>query len=127
MILLCIQILSEKKCQILAKELHILGHIVDDDGIKMDPSKVDTVLNWKIPTNRELLSGFLGSVGYLADNIDRVRVPMGVLHTLTGATVPWKSLERTPPSPPGLFKGRLNDKRGNGRQQYWDRRRRQSR
>lgn len=62
--------LSEKKCQILAKELYILGHIVDDDGIKMDPSKVDTVLNWKVPTNRELLSGFLGSVGYLADNID---------------------------------------------------------
>lgn len=55
----------------------------------MDPSKVDSVLNWKVPTNRELLSGFLGPVGYLADNIERVRVPMGVLHTLTGATVPW--------------------------------------
>ncbi len=64
--------LSEKKCQVLEKELRILGHIVNDNGIKMDPSKVDTVLNWKIPINRELLSGFLGLVGYLADNIDHV-------------------------------------------------------
>ncbi len=81
--------LSEKKCQILAKKLHILGHIVNDNGIKMDPSKVDTVLNWKVPTNHELLSGFLGLVGYLVDNIDHVRVPMGILHMLTGATIPW--------------------------------------
>jgi hypothetical protein len=50
----------------------------------MDPDKVDNVLSWKTPTNRDLLRGFLGSVGYLADDIPSVRIPMAVLHGLTG-------------------------------------------
>lgn len=44
----------------------------------MDPDKVDALMKWKTPTNRDLLCGFLGAAGYLADDIDRVRVPMGI-------------------------------------------------
>lgn len=29
----------------------------------MDMDKVDSMLNWKVPTNRDLLRGFIGSVG----------------------------------------------------------------
>lgn len=43
--------LSEKKLHLFADELRILGHIVDHHGIRMDPSKVDKVVNWKVPTN----------------------------------------------------------------------------
>jgi hypothetical protein len=82
--------LSEKKLRFIAPELHILGHIIDDDGIRMDPDKVDSVVNWKVPTNRDLLRGFLGSVGYLADDVPGVRVPMGILTALTGDTVPFR-------------------------------------
>ncbi len=85
--------LSEKKYQILVKKLHILGHIVDDNSIKMNPSKADMILNWKIPTTYELLSGFLSLVGYLMDNINHVWVLMGILHTLTRVTVPWNWTE----------------------------------
>ena len=55
----------------------------------MDPDKVDSVVNWKVPTNRDLLRGFIGSVGYLADDIPNVRVPMGILSSITGDTVPF--------------------------------------
>ena len=82
--------LSEKKLHFLCSELQILGRIVTDEGIRMDPYKVDSVLNWKTPTNRDLLRGFLGSVGYLGDDIPNVRIPMGVLHALTGDTVPFR-------------------------------------
>ena len=82
--------LSKKKLQFLAPELRILGQVVDDDGIRMDSDKVDTVNNWKIPTNRDLLRGFLGSVGYLADDVPGVRIPMGILSALTGDTVPFQ-------------------------------------
>lgn len=61
--------LSTNKLQLLKSELKILGHIVDNEGIRMDPDKADSVLNWKMPMNRNLLRGFLGSVGYLADDI----------------------------------------------------------
>jgi len=68
----------------------ILGHIISDKGIGMDPEKVDSVTNWKTPTNRDLLQGFLGSVGYLADNIPGIRIPMEILHGLTSDTVPFR-------------------------------------
>jgi hypothetical protein len=56
----------------------------------MDPDKVDNVLAWKTPTNRDLLRGFLGSVGYLADNMEGVRIPMDVMNRLTGDTVAFR-------------------------------------
>ncbi|QRV72267.1 Transposon Ty3-I Gag-Pol polyprotein [Ceratobasidium sp. AG-Ba] len=71
--------LSPKKMQFFAKELHILGHIIDDKGILMDPHKVDSVNNWKTPNSKEQLMSFLGAVGYLAPNCGGIRIPMGVL------------------------------------------------
>jgi Reverse transcriptase (RNA-dependent DNA polymerase)/Retroviral aspartyl protease len=82
--------LSLRKLHFLADELHLLGQIVGRDGIRMDPSKVDSVVAWKAPTNRDLLRGFLGAVGYLADDLEAVRIPMAVLHGSTGDTVPYR-------------------------------------
>jgi len=56
----------------------------------MDPDKVNALVKWKTPTNRELLRGFLGVGGYLADDIDRIRVPIGVLHELTSDSIPFR-------------------------------------
>ncbi|THH17415.1 hypothetical protein EUX98_g9138 [Antrodiella citrinella] len=82
--------LSSTKLKFLQRSMKVLGRIVDDDGIRMDPDKVDSVINWKPPTNKELLRGFLGSVGYLADDIATVRIPMGILSTLTGSESSFK-------------------------------------
>ena len=71
-------------------ELWLLGRIVGKDGIQMDPAKVDSVVAWKTPTNHDLLCGFLGAVGYLADDLTAVPIPMAVLHGLTGDTVPFQ-------------------------------------
>ncbi|KAJ3518583.1 hypothetical protein NMY22_g13602 [Coprinellus aureogranulatus] len=82
--------LNKDKFQLLCKEMKILGRIVTDEGIRMDGDKVDALVRWKTPTNRELLRGFLGAASYLADDIDRVRVPMGVLFNLTSDKVPFR-------------------------------------
>ncbi|KAJ8489233.1 hypothetical protein ONZ45_g13670 [Pleurotus djamor] len=82
--------ISEKKMKFLVREVNVLGHIVDENGIRMDPAKVDSVLKWKTPTNRDLLRGFLGAVGFLADDAEGIRIPMGVLSSLTGDTVPFR-------------------------------------
>lgn len=82
--------LGKDKLQFLCQEMKVLGRIVDDDGICMDPDKVDALSKWKTPTNRDLLRGFLGAAGYLANDIDCIRIPMGILHTLTGDTVPFR-------------------------------------
>lgn len=41
-----------------------LGHIVSADGIKVDPAKVEAVLNRKAPTNVNDVRSFLRLVGY---------------------------------------------------------------
>ena len=82
--------LSRSKLHFLAQELKLLGRIIDNEGIRMDAEKVDSVLKWKVPTNRDLLRGFIGSVGYLADDIPNVRIPMGILSSITGDTVPFR-------------------------------------
>lgn len=82
--------LSPSKLHFLCQEMKILGRVVDSEGVRMDPDKVDSVLNWKAPTNKELLRGFLGSVGYLADDIAHVRIPMGILTSLTGSESSFK-------------------------------------
>ncbi|KAJ2970575.1 hypothetical protein NUW54_g12699 [Trametes sanguinea] len=82
--------LSASKLHFLCREMKILGRVVDDKGIRMDPDKVDSVLNWKTPTTKELLRGFLGSVGYLADDIAIIRIPMGILTALTGSEASFK-------------------------------------
>ena len=82
--------LSEGKLRLLCREMKVLGHVINDDGIQMDPDKVDQVMNWKVPMNHDLLRGFIGSVGYLVNDIYHIRVPMGVLSTITRDTVPFR-------------------------------------
>ena len=82
--------LSRSKLRFIAPELKLLGRVIDNEGIRMDAEKVDSVLNWKVPTNRDLLRGFIGSVGYLADDIPNVHIPMGILSSITGDAIPFK-------------------------------------
>ena len=56
----------------------------------MDAEKVDSVVSWKMPTNRDLLRGFIGSMGYLTDDIPNDRIPMGVLSSITSDAVPFR-------------------------------------
>jgi RNase H-like domain found in reverse transcriptase len=42
------------------------------------------------PVNRDLLRGFIGSVGYLADDVPGVRLPLGILSAITGDAVPFR-------------------------------------
>ena len=82
--------LGPNKMQFFAEELKILGHIIDDKGIRMDPHKVDKVLNWKTPTNKDLLRSFIGAVGFLAPDCKGIRIPMGHLSSLTAESRPWR-------------------------------------
>jgi len=82
--------LSKTKLCFLCKEVKILGHVVTNDGIRMDPEKVDRVVNWKVPMNRTLCRGFIGAVGYLAEDIYKVRVPLGVLAEACAETRPYQ-------------------------------------
>ena len=47
--------LSSTKLRFLNSEMKILGRIIDNSGIRINPNKVDFIVNWKVPTSKELL------------------------------------------------------------------------
>ncbi|XP_074357471.1 uncharacterized protein LOC141697130 [Apium graveolens] len=46
------------------KEVQFLGYIVDNDGIKVDPVKVEAVSRWEQPKTQTEVRSFLGLAGY---------------------------------------------------------------
>ena len=52
------------KCDFWLKEVSFLGHIVSTEGIRVDPTKIEVVVNWKPPRNVTEVRSFLGLAGY---------------------------------------------------------------
>jgi len=42
----------------------VLGHLISDKGIQVDPAKIEIILSLPIPKNQREVRGFLGHVGY---------------------------------------------------------------
>jgi hypothetical protein len=52
------------KCDFWLKEVAFLGHIITNGGIKVDPSKISEILNWKQHIDVSKIRSFLGLAGY---------------------------------------------------------------
>jgi hypothetical protein len=52
------------KCDFWLKEVAFLGHIITNGGIKVDPSKISEILNWKQPTDVSKIRSFLELARY---------------------------------------------------------------
>ena len=52
------------KCAFWLEEVQFLGHVLSAEGIAVDPSKVEEVLNWRAPTTVHQVRSFLGLASY---------------------------------------------------------------
>ena len=52
------------KCEFWLTEVSFLGHIVSKEGIRVDPKKIEVVVEWKPPRNVTEVRSFLGLAGY---------------------------------------------------------------
>jgi hypothetical protein len=52
------------KCEFWLNSVKILGHTISKDGISVDPSKVQEVMDWKPPKFVQQIHCFLGLAGY---------------------------------------------------------------
>ena len=56
--------LKASKCEFFCREVTYLGHVVSQEGIRTDPSKIEAVLNWPEPKTVKEVRKFLGFTSY---------------------------------------------------------------
>ncbi|WVZ64006.1 hypothetical protein U9M48_013592 [Paspalum notatum var. saurae] len=67
------------KCVFWLDQVPFLGHIVSKGGIMVDPSKINSVIDWKVLEVVKEVRGFLGLVGYyrrFIESFSKIAKPM---------------------------------------------------
>ena len=67
------------KCEFWLDSVKFLGHTISSEGISVDPSKVQEVMDWKPPTSVHQIRSFLGLAGYyrrFIPDFSRIAKPM---------------------------------------------------
>jgi hypothetical protein len=67
------------KCEFWLDTVKFLGHTISSNGISVDPSKVQEILDWKPPTSVHQIRSFLGLAGYyrrFIPDFSRIAKPM---------------------------------------------------
>jgi hypothetical protein len=67
------------KCELWLDSVNFLGHTISNDGIFVDPSKVQEVMDWKPPKSVHQIRSILGLEGYyrrFIPDFSRIAKPM---------------------------------------------------
>lgn len=79
--------LKIKKCEFARDEVELLGHIIDKDGVRVDPAKVKVIQDTPRPTNTTELRSFLGIAGYYRRFIRSFADISSALHAMTSSKI----------------------------------------
>ena len=52
------------KCDFYRDRIQYLGHIILEEGISVDPEKIEAIMNWPTPRNVTDVRSFMGLAGY---------------------------------------------------------------
>jgi hypothetical protein len=53
-----------RKCSFYQNRIHYLGNIISEEGIAVDPEKIEAIKGWATPKNVTEVRSFMGLVGY---------------------------------------------------------------
>ena len=56
--------LSHEKCRMMFTKGVVLGHVVSQDGIEVNPTKIEVITKLSPPQTQKEVRSFLGRVGY---------------------------------------------------------------
>ncbi|KAI3724789.1 hypothetical protein L1987_64555 [Smallanthus sonchifolius] len=78
-------------CEFWIREVQFLGHVVNEKGIHVDPSKIEAIKNWAAPTTPTEVRQFLGLAGYyrrFIEGFSKIAQPLTAL-TQKGKAYNW--------------------------------------
>nr|GFB66715.1 putative reverse transcriptase domain-containing protein [Tanacetum cinerariifolium] len=67
------------KCEFWIPKVQFLGHVIDSQGIHVDPAKIESVKDWASPKSPTEIHQFLGLAGYyrrFIEGFSKVARPM---------------------------------------------------
>jgi hypothetical protein len=70
------------KCKFWINKVLFLGHIINRDGLAVDPKKVAAILDWKAPKDVRGIKSFIGMAGYyrcFIEGFSKIARPMTAL------------------------------------------------
>jgi hypothetical protein len=70
------------KCEFWISEVLFLGHIINREGLALDPKKVAAILDWKAPKDVREIKSFIGMTSYywrFIEGFSKIARPMTVL------------------------------------------------
>ncbi|GKD64189.1 putative reverse transcriptase domain-containing protein, partial [Tanacetum coccineum] len=79
------------KCEFWLQEVQFLGHVINGDGIHVDPSKIETVKNWEALRTPSEIHSFSGLAGYylrFIENFSKIAKSLTIL-TQKSKTFDW--------------------------------------
>ena len=59
--------------------MQFLGHVVNKEGIKVDPAKIEAIMNWERHKTPTVVRSFLGLAGYyrrFVQDFSKISVPL---------------------------------------------------
>nr|GEY10653.1 hypothetical protein [Tanacetum cinerariifolium] len=70
------------KCELWLREVQFLGHVINGNGIHVDPIKIEAVKNWKALRTLTEVRSFLGLAGYyrrFIENLSKIAKSLTIL------------------------------------------------
>ncbi|GJV29097.1 putative reverse transcriptase domain-containing protein [Tanacetum coccineum] len=52
------------KCDFWLESVQFLGHVINREGVHVDPAKIEAIKNWPVPTSPTEVKQFMGLAGY---------------------------------------------------------------
>jgi hypothetical protein len=88
--------LKWSKCDLYAKRIDCLGHMIDDQGIHSNTDKLARIREWRPPQDYTDIQQFVGLVNYLGDFLPEVASYTGPLMAMTqnGAPFHWHPIHQ---------------------------------
>lgn len=82
--------LNIEKCEFMKTSIRFLGHIISEEGVQPDPSKISSITEFPTPNNLKGLRAFLGLTGYYRRFSPEYAKAIQPLLELTRKHVRWK-------------------------------------